>query len=100
MAQGFKSGGRRKGIPNKRTGSLVERLLEDLKCDPVGIAASIANDPKAGRALRLKAAMGLMEYVYPKRRAAVDLSSDDAEPAVRGIVWVKPSKPSALETTS
>jgi len=35
MGRLYKTGGRKKGTPNKRT-SLVERLLEKMEADPIG----------------------------------------------------------------
>src|SRR3954451_15984279 len=41
MAVGRKTGGRRRGTPNRRTGEVAERLAA-LGCDPIELMAAIA----------------------------------------------------------
>ena len=79
MAQGFKTGGRAAGTPNKKT-SLVERLLEDLKCDPIGIMAEIATNPRTPTKFRFLAARELAGYVYPKRKAIEVTAQPNGKP--------------------
>lgn len=73
---GHRVAGRKKGTPNKRS-SLVGKMLENMECDPVGVAAAICNDTSEDSALRLKAALGLMEYLYPKRKAIEVTGAND-----------------------
>src|SRR5215813_7861071 len=68
MAKGFKTGGRMKGTPNKRTQDLTERLAE-LGCDPVEGMAKLAMDPNSSPDLKGRMYAELAQYVYPKRRA-------------------------------
>jgi len=68
MAKGFKTGGRLKGTPNKRTQDLTERLAE-LGCDPVEGMARLAMDPNSSPDLKGRMYAELAQYVYPKRRA-------------------------------
>ena len=68
MANGYKTGGRVKGTPNKRTQDLTERLAE-LGCDPVEGMARLAMDPNSSPDLKGRMYAELAQYVYPKRRA-------------------------------
>lgn len=68
MAQGMKTGGRKKGTPNKRTQELQDRLAE-LDCDPVEGMARLAMDPNNNPELRGRMYSELAQYVYPKRKA-------------------------------
>jgi hypothetical protein len=68
MAAGLKTGGRKKGTPNKRTMELAERL-EAMGCDPLEGMARIAMDPESPPELRGRMYAELAQYVYPKRRA-------------------------------
>ena len=92
MAQGFKTGGRRKGIPNKRTGSLVERLLDEMTCDPVGIMAEMAMNPKTPAKLRFLCAKELAQYIAPKRKAIEVTGDPDLidRPLIE-VRWIEPA---------
>lgn len=72
MARGSKPGehrgGRKPGIPNKKTFEIVEKL-EALKCDPIQGMAKLALDPKNTPELRGKMFSELAQYVFPKRKA-------------------------------
>lgn len=68
MAQGLKTGGRKKGTPNKRTQEIQDRLAE-LNCDPVEGMAKLAMDPENSPELRGRMYSELAQYVYPKRKA-------------------------------
>ena len=74
MAQGFKSGGRAAGVPNRKT-SLVERLLDEMKCNPVGIMAEMAMNPKTPAKLRFLCAKELAQYIAAKRKA-IEVTGD------------------------
>ncbi len=77
MATGRKTGGRKKGAPNKRTQSVMEKL-DALGCDPVEGMAKIAMNEKRNLGIEqdvpieLRAQMykELAQYVAPKRKAA------------------------------
>ena len=65
--------GRPKGLPNKRTKEIAERLAE-LDCDPIEAMAMIANDTTLDHSLRLQAFKELAQYVAPKRKS-VDIDA-------------------------
>jgi hypothetical protein len=62
-----KSGGRKKGTPNKSSLAISEKLA-DLGCDPIAILAGICMDEKFPIDARIRCAIELSSYVYPKRR--------------------------------
>jgi hypothetical protein len=68
MAQGFKSGGRKRGTPNRATRDVVERLAA-LGCDLVAGMAQLAMDEGNAPELRGRMFAELAAYCYPKRRA-------------------------------
>lgn len=77
---GQKKGGRKKGVPNKLTMQVIERLAE-LDCDPIEGMAIIAAEARAAGDLALAGQMykELAHYVAPKR-AAVSHSFDQNSP--------------------
>jgi len=79
VANGYKTGGREKGTPNKRTVELAERL-EALDCDPVARLANLANDPDLDPAIRARCCIELMAYLYPKRKAIEFTEIEQPEP--------------------
>ena len=78
MALGQKTGGRKKGTPNKRTQE-IQTKLETLGCDPIERMARIATDEANPPELRLKAYSDLAPYLYPKRKA-VEQSGEISKP--------------------
>ncbi len=86
MALGFKTGGRVKGTPNKRTLDVVLRL-ENIGCDPIEGMAKLAMDSTNSPELRGRMYSELAQYIYPKRRAA-ELNFDDQEPVALKISWI------------
>jgi hypothetical protein len=62
-----KTGGRRKGTPNRSSLALAEKLAE-LGCDPVAILAEICMDKAAPVDARIRSASELLTYTYPKRK--------------------------------
>ena len=66
--------GRKKGVPNKRTLEVAERLAK-LGCDPIKGMALIARDRKAPLELRGRMYAELAQYIAPKRRA-IEHSTD------------------------
>src|SRR5438477_7927370 len=62
-----KTGGRQKGTPNKATLAINEKLVE-LGCDPIAILARICMNEKSPLDARIRCAVELSSYVYPKRR--------------------------------
>lgn len=73
MAQGFKTGGRQKNTPNKRTTD-IQTMLEALGCNPIMGLANIAENESHDISIRLSAYKELAQYVAPKRKA-VELSA-------------------------
>ncbi len=62
-----KTGGRKKGTPNKSTLAISEKLA-DLGCDPIAILARICMNEKSPLDARIRCAIELSSYLYPKRR--------------------------------
>ena len=93
MAHGRKTGGRRRGTPNKLTQSVIDRLHE-LGCDPIEGMAKIAADEATPVELRARMFAELAQYVAPKRKAIdhrVEQESDAAmRPRVIRIIGVDP----------
>lgn len=77
MALGMKTGGRRPGVPNKRTFELADKLSA-LGIDPVAQLAQIVSAPDTPPELRARVACELLAYVYPKRRA-LDIAARDRQ---------------------
>lgn len=75
-----KSGGRRRGTPNKRTAELLELLKKQYpKYNPVLQMAEIAQDEEVEMSLRIQCAKEVAQYLFPKRKA-VELSQGAGEP--------------------
>jgi len=74
MARGFKTGGRVRGTPNRRTAVLAERL-DELGLDVVAGLVAIAKDERADLTVKARILCELAGYLFPKRKA-VDLSTD------------------------
>ncbi len=62
-----KTGGRKKGTPNKSSLAILEKLAE-LGCDPIAILARICMNEKSPLDARIRCAIELSSYVYAKRR--------------------------------
>ena len=75
MALGQKTGGRTKGMPNKRTFDAAQRL-EDIGCDPLTGMAILAMDTRNSPELRGRMYSELAQYLYPKRRATEHIIGD------------------------
>lgn len=118
---GQKTGGRQKGVPNKKT-QIIESILEELNCDPIKILAAVANgEPLKARIgvgelskkapgcedgdddfvegdviptldQRISAAKELCQYVYPKRKA-IEHSGPQGGPVAVTSINVLPVKP-------
>ncbi len=76
---GRKSGGRKKGTPNKKTKEIIDKL-EELNCDPIEGMASIARIAKTMGDFSLAGSMykELAQYVYPKRKAVEHTKLNEA----------------------
>ncbi len=65
---GERRGGRQKGVPNKATLSVMEKLAA-LGCDPIEGMARLASDENNRPELRGRMLAELAAYVAPKRKA-------------------------------
>ena len=79
-----KTGGRKKGTPNKSSLAISEKLAE-LGCDPIAILARICMNEKSPLDARIRCAIELSTYVYPKRRP-LDISEPQGYCEVKTIV--------------
>jgi hypothetical protein len=75
--------GRRRGVPNKRTQDVAERLAA-LGCDPIEGMAQLALATDTPVEVRARMFAELAGYVFPKRKA-VELSGDGGGPVV--VSW-------------
>lgn len=66
-----KTGGRKRGTPNKRTEDLVERIKEAMGEDwcPIVALARIAEDEETSLDMRVKCLSEIAPYLQPKRKA-------------------------------
>jgi hypothetical protein len=62
-----KSGGRKKGTPNRLTQDAAEKLAA-LGCDPLEGMAKLGMDPQISPELRFRCYAEVAQYVYPKRK--------------------------------
>ncbi len=73
-----KTGGRRRGTPNKRTRAVIDLLKERFpEYHPVVAMAEIANDESHSVELRLQAHKEVAHYVAPTRKA-VEITAEQA----------------------
>jgi hypothetical protein len=65
-----KTGGRKKGVPNK-TSVIVRDRLEELDCDPIEQLVIIAKEAKESKDLQLAATVykELAQYIAPKLKS-------------------------------
>lgn len=88
VASGRKTGGRKAGVPNRKTKD-VEEILASLGCDPIRGMAKIALNPRASLELRGRMNAELAHYVYPKRKAVEHrITEVDSTPSKVEIVLV------------
>jgi|SRR5680860_104733 len=78
MARGQKTGGRRKGTPNRKTEAVIDRL-EALGCDPIEGMARLAMDGTVELSIRAQMYKELAQYVAPKRKA-IEITGEDGGP--------------------
>jgi hypothetical protein len=72
--KGRKTGGRVRGVPNRKTQELAAKLAK-LGCDPVEALAKIADDRATPLDIRVTCYRELAGYLYPKRKA-VDVAHE------------------------
>lgn len=83
MAAGSKTGGRKKGTPNKRTIARrqgVDELLDRYDYNPLEAMIAEASDPSVDPEIRRALHAAIMPYVYPKLRN-VEQANGPRQPA-------------------
>lgn len=70
---GTKTGGRKKGTPNKRTLNFIDNLND---YDPLKSLLKIVQDDNTPLDTRIKINLDLLPYIYPKRKS-IDMNSND-----------------------
>lgn len=88
-----KTGGRKKGTPNKRTFLVVERL-EAMGCDPIEGMARIAMDEAAPLEIRARMYAELAQYVHPKRKP---LEQTEGDSGIRIVLNIGQSQGRVIE---
>lgn len=92
-----KTGGRKKGTPNKASLAVAEQLSA-MGCYPVAILAGIAMNEMEETPHRIRAASELLSYCYPKRAPVPDLTQVDAQLTVKTAIEEAPVAPSSADT--
>src|ERR1051326_1579956 len=95
MTVGRKTGGRRKGIPNKAT-MARETAIAASGLTPLDYFLSVMRDATEETATRLYAARAAAPYVHP-RRLAVEHSGPGGSPArqITEVMWKEPDRHSS-----
>ena len=77
---GYRPGaGRKKGVPNKDTQALQDRIAAKYPgWDPVEAMAEIARDEENDVMIRLAALKEVSQYIHPKRKAIEHTGKDGA----------------------
>jgi hypothetical protein len=78
MATGLKTGGRRRGTPNRATASKRDQILGS-GMSPLDFMVSVFRDEAQPLALRLDAARSVAPYCHP-RLSTVDVGSHEDKP--------------------
>lgn len=86
MAIGQKTGGRKKGTPNKKTQD-VQAKLDAIGCDPITSLALLAQTSE-DEGIKVQCLKEIAQYVLPKRRA-IEHSGTDGGPLVVEMVSFK-----------
>jgi hypothetical protein len=85
-----KTGGRKKGTPNRRTLEVAD-LLDNLGCDPIEGMARLALDPTNSPELRGRLFSELAQYVAPKRKS-IDVSWQESGKVVFNLNTTYPNQ--------
>ncbi len=81
MAHGFKSGGRKRGTPNRATAALAAAVAASGET-PLAYLLSVMRDPQVAPELRLEAAKAAAPFVHPRLSAvSVQTQIDDRRDA-------------------
>jgi hypothetical protein len=84
-----KTGGRKRGTPNKSTLDLAERLVV-LGCDPIGVLAQVCMNKKSPLDARIRCAIELASYLYPKRRPVENVNPQESTCEMKTVVETAP----------
>lgn len=84
MAKGLKTGGRRKGVPNKVTAAKQAEIVAS-GLSPLDFMLQLLRDPEQPYAMRLDAAKGCASYVHPKL-ANIELSGNKEKPLTVNVL--------------
>jgi hypothetical protein len=85
MAAGVKTGGRKKGTPNKATAAKAKAIAQS-GLTPLDFMLSVLRDEDQASDIRLDAAKAAAPYVHPKRAPV----NGDGEDAVLTVIVQKP----------
>jgi len=97
MAQGFKTGGRQKGTPNKLTSEMRQAIAESGE-SPLDYMIRIMRDETVEPSRRDAMARTAAPYLHP-RLSAVDLTSVDRSPVVPVINVTVDAQPDPASKT-
>jgi hypothetical protein len=84
MAKGQKTGGRKKGVPNKRTQAL-QVAVENSGLTPLDFMLTVLRDQEQDYDVRLDAAKSAAPYIHPKL-ANIELTGRDKGPLEVNVV--------------
>ena len=95
MAKGRKTGGRRKGTPNKAKAELLA-MIQDKYPDyhPVLAMCEVANDLSNSVELRFSASREISQYVEPKRKSTEHAGADGG-PVQLAVITGLPGSPNS-----
>ena len=89
MARGRKTGGRRKGTPNKATATRQAEIAAS-GLTPLDYMLSVMRDEQADKVARLDAAKAAAPYVHPKLASVDHTHSRDGGPRAVYLISDKP----------
>lgn len=80
MAQGIKTGGRKKGTPNRATAAKVQEIAAS-GLTPLDFMLEVLRDPSQEYPIRMDAAKSAAPYVHPKL-ASIEHTGDADHPVM------------------
>jgi hypothetical protein len=89
MANGFKTGGRQKGTPNKKTVER-DRILRERGMTSLSYLQSVYCDKSKDVHLRVEAAKAALPYEHSRKPTDLKLGSGDGSPFVVEVVNFEP----------
>ena len=97
MAQGFKTGGRQKGTPNRVTSDMRQAIAESGET-PLDYMIRVMRDETTEPSRRDDMARAAAPYLHP-RLSAVDLTSKDSSPVIP-VINITTSKEPVPKSTA